>query len=345
MQDIVLAIRVGSPLSSNELVKNTFESIIKNIGTKKYIVLISLGRNISTSVRNICHHFATTHTQFLIFQDLEIFWSDFINEAIIKANEIGCKYFIKSHDDIELETPNFFEVLEAEVSSLSSPLGWISFTDTGWKRGDFSPAVREGYHIDALYEDALSNFTLFQFNKFPKKWFKNSPPIHAAHRISTEFLKIFNQPPLPYPKPINKIKSYKLDMPYAPIRVHAPYNHFVAIKLDTLNKIGYCSSWSTKNSLYVDEDWGLRSHQIGFSNIWIPKIEYFHYRGQSVGGSTRSLANIIFDANRVEALFELKWGFRPSPSEAQLQLISRKYSGTLIPWSIGRRSYEWDYIN
>jgi hypothetical protein len=285
------------------------------------------------------------HSQIIIFQDKEVYWSDFINEAIFMANQIGCKYFIKSHDDIELETPNFFETLEKSMCSLSTPIGWISFTDSGWRRGDFSPAVREGYHFDARYEGALANFTLFQFNKFPKKWIKNNLPIHTSHKIFNTILKFYKQPAIHYPKPVDRIKNYEVDMPISPIRVHAPYNHFVAIKLEILNKIGYCSSWNTKNSLYVDEDWGLRSHEMGFSNIWIPNIEYFHFRGHSVGGSTRSLSNIIADAKRVELLFTSSWGFLPVPTESQLEQISKKYKGTLIPWSIGRRSFEWDYIS
>jgi hypothetical protein len=111
--------------------------------------------------------------------------------------------------------------------------------------------------------------------------------------------------------------------------------------MDKLEKIGKCENWETYNALLVDEDWGLRALQLGLNNVWIPDIEYVHYRP---GGGTRSGKQIAKDQKRVHKLFFEKWGFHLVEGVEELDFIKEKYKNTNIPWSIDRNSYEWDYI-
>ena len=125
---------------------------------------------------------------------------------------------------------------------------------------------------------------------------------------------------------------------------HAPFNHFVLIKREILELIGPCEDWGTPNAYYVDEDWGLRCLEKNIPNIWIPGIEYIHYRGKFEGGGTRSWGSITRDMQRVKDLFYQKWGFHPEPTDEELEFLREKHKNNLIPWSSYRRSWEWENI-
>jgi len=43
-------------------------------------------------------------------------------------------------------------------------------------------------------------------------------------------------------------------------------------------------------------------------------------------------------------LFEKKWGFNPSSPKDKISWIKSRYSANHIIWSIGKKSYEWDYL-
>ncbi|GAI52407.1 unnamed protein product, partial [marine sediment metagenome] len=129
--------------------------------------------------------------------------------------------------------------------------------------------------------------------------------------------------------------------PNAPVKCHAPFNHFVLIEMDKLKRIGECENWQTHNALLVDEDWGLRALELGLHNVWVPDIEYIHYR---LRGGSRSSEQIAEYSERVHKLFFEKWGFDSEGRVEELDFIKEKYKNTNIPWSIDRKSYDWDYI-
>ncbi|MFC2066732.1 glycosyltransferase family 2 protein, partial [Chloroflexota bacterium] len=148
----------------------------------------------------------------------------------------------------------------------------------------------------------------------------------------------------PRPMPVRSREYYQslpYDFPSGPVKCHAPFNHFVLIEMDKLKRIGKCENWGTYNALLVDEDWGLRGLQIGLSNVWIPSVEYVHHR---LGGGTRSWEQIVKDQERVHRLFFEKWGFHSEGRVEELDFMKKKYKNTNIVWSMGRRSYDWDYI-
>jgi hypothetical protein len=341
MNDLAIAIEIGSPNSTVELVENTFKSLKKNIGECKWKVFLSIGLKIKPELKKFVYYWVQNNSEnFEIFEEVELSWAKFINNAIeITSNY---EYFIKSHDDIELLTSNFFHTAKKIINEIDKPLGWISFTDISWERGDFGPSVRPGYHLDHNIENWNSGL-MFQFNKFPPYWYLNNYLIDKAYSILSIIARMFWGKELKYPKVINRVKNYDLDLPIAPVKCHAPFNHFVMIKRSSLDKIGKCEDWNTPNALYVDEDWGLRALQLNLPNIWIPQIRYFHYRGFGRPGSTRSSRDIFSHRKRVDILFKNKWGFDSEPSRIEIEEIKVKYSNSLIPWSSYRNSYDWDY--
>jgi hypothetical protein len=338
-KDIAIAICVGSKDSTIKLVEKTFNSIKRNIGTPYFKVFICLGDLITKDLRAFVKDYVSFNTEnFVIYLEKEVFWSEFINTAIDAAK--GYKYFIKSHDDIQLLTPSFSTKIDSFFKKANRNLGWISFTDIGWKYGDFSPSVRPGYFKDIREKKAWELGTLFQFNNFPVFWFKAKKEVDflfsILYKLRIEFL--------PYPKPIKKISQYQLNLPKEAVLCHAPFNHFVLIQMSSLKKIGYCENWKTYNALYVDEDWGISALNLNLPNIWLPEVEYFHYRGLKRRGNTRSIDNISKNQIRVEKLFKDKWGFSPNPTDKEIEFIRKSHSENLIPWSINRNSFDWDYL-
>lgn len=342
MKDLAIAIEIGSPKSTIKLVSKTFESLKQNIGDCDWKVFLSIGLHINPKLKTFIYEWVKNNAlNFEIFEEDEISWAKFINNAIHLTADY--KYFIKSHDDIELLTPNFYQTATSIIDNIGKPVGWISFTDIAWQRGDFGPSVRPGYHIDHCKTNNWAKGTLFQLHKFPPYWYLNNYIFDYAYIIFALVLKKIGITNLPYPKSINKIKTFELDMPKAPVKCHAPFNHFVMIQRSSLNEIGKCEDWGTPNALYVDEDWGLRALELNLPNIWIPNISYFHFRGNGRPGSTRSLDDISSHVTRVDALFKAKWGFGSSPSPTEIKHIQYKYAQTMIPWSSYRNTYDWDY--
>jgi hypothetical protein len=342
MKNLAIAIEVGSPRSTINLVRKTFETLKQNIGKCDWMVFLSIGLKIKPELRKFVFDWVKTNNKyFRIFEEAEVSWAKFINGAIDISGDY--EYFIKSHDDIELLTPDFFKSAISRIEKTGKALGWISFTDIGWQRGDFGPSVRPGCLIDCRNSDNWSKGQIFQFHKFPPYWYLNNFLIDKGYLFFSKIARGFGINGLPYPKDIRKIKKYELDMPVAPVKCHAPFNHFVMIQRCSLDMIGKCEDWNTPNALYVDEDWGLRALQLNLPNIWIPDICYFHFRGNQRPGGTRSLYDIGKNRERVDALFYAKWGFCSDPTDMEIVEIREKYADTLIPWSSYRNSYEWDY--
>jgi len=343
MKDIAIAIKVGSPNSKVKLVRKTFDSIRQNIGNCDWKVFICLGLNISKEVDQFVKGYVQNDPdRFEIYLNADVSWAEFINMAIDIST--GYEYFIKAHDDIELLTQDFFSKVTNALKSINKEVGWISFHDVGWKKGNFSVSTRDGYYIDVLEENSWYTRQIFQFHLFPANWTKAPLLINYAYYGIKRLTTLLKLPVLPYPKPVRKIRNYKLDMPTAPVRCHAPFNNFVMIKRSVLDKIGKCEEWNTYNALLVDEDWGLRCLEKNIPNIWMPGIEHIHNMGKFEGGGTRSWPIITNDAKRVDDLFYKKWGFNHVPTPEELKFIREKYQNTLIPWSSYRRSWEWEYI-
>ena len=338
---IAIAIGIGSPNSQLSLVKTTINSIMANIGTNEYKLIIAIAPFIDERIKNYIYALKRDSSELVdLMPEENYYWADFINNAIDRARDY--RYFIKSHDDIELLTPNFLSKVEDILGNISEPVGWASFTDKDYLNGHWSPSTRPGYHKDYLFENGWMREKLFQFHSLPDNWWR--PPLftYAAYVIESQLRYRLHLKSRPLPvRSREYYENLPYDFPGAPVKCHAPFNHFVLIKMDELERIGKCEDWGTYNALLVDEDWGLRALQLGLNNVWIPDIEYVHYRP---GGGTRSWNQVIKDQERVHRLFYEKWGFHSKARVEELDFIKDKYKNTNIPWSMDRRSYDWDYI-
>jgi hypothetical protein len=340
--DLAIAIRIGSPQSSLELVRQTFESIQQNIGRCEYRFIVSTDPKIPDEVKKYLNTLEKRiPDHFEALGEKTLFWSEFINEAAARARD--CDFFIKSHDDIRLETPDFFPRFKRTVDALNAPLGWISFDDTGYLHGLWSPPTRPGYFADFKREGAWEKRQMFQFHRFPPDWWKCARIPTQAYRLREKLgrrIPAFAPRKLLLNPPRGPLLE-RLDIPRTPVRCHAPWNMFVAIERKALEKIGPCEHWQTFNALLVDEDWGLRAMRAGLLNAWFPDLAYFHNRLTVTGGGNRSQEMILKDNARVHSAFRDKWGFDPDPSVEELERLREKNPSDPILWSSGRRSYDW----
>ena len=115
------------------------------------------------------------------------------------------------------------------------------------------------------------------------------------HNLKEGYLNSHNMKGLPY------------DYPIAPVKCHAPFNHFILIKMEQLQQIGKLETWCSMN-LLQDEDLGLRAAKLGMFNIWIPKLEYVHKRIID-GTRTGITGQLRCSQPAVHQQFFKKWGF------------------------------------
>jgi hypothetical protein len=181
MKDIAIAISVGSPNSKWVDVQETFESIRNSIGECDWKIFLYIGEKISADVnRSLLSYVAKYKNNFQIIGQGDCYWSEFINLAIDASRDY--KYFIKSHDDIVLVTKNLYTRICEFYESNKTEFGWLSFTDIGWKNGDFSPSTRPGFHKDFIFNDAWETGKIFQFRKFPANWVRSG---YIQHLVIT----------------------------------------------------------------------------------------------------------------------------------------------------------------
>jgi hypothetical protein len=343
MRDLAIAIRMGSKESDLVRVSGTIESIQKNIGKCDYCFFLSIDPEIPVESKNYLYEKAKEGpNNFKLFPEEKIYWAEFINRAIESANDF--EYFIKAHDDIVLQTENFFPKVKTILESLEEKVAWISFNETSYLDGHWNPSVRPGYFKDFLENNAWNERKMFQFHNLPANWWKVNMFMQFIYKVQTTLISRVSKNLVVVKYPIKMMsQEYKnnLDFPNKPVRCHAPWNTFVLIKMSVLADIGKCEKWQTYNALFVDEDWGLRALEKKYWNIWIPEIEYLHVK--PILGGDRSQFQIKNDSERVSNLFYKKWKFNVKPNNKELEYIKIKYKDTFIPWSIGRNSYEWDY--
>jgi len=330
-KDISVVISVASPKSTLKLVRTTFESILKNLGTEGYQMIIYIGKDIDYEIKDYINVLKSNgYDRIVLLQNEEMTWAQVVNKAIDLSSEY--KYFLISHDDVELITENFFPKVEEAMSKITESVGWVSFTDEDYLSGNFAPSTREGFHKDILEENAWPKRKLFQFHNLPDNWWD---PSWISRKFGNRFEFLKNKLPREY------FESLNYDIPKAPVKCHSPFSHFILIEMEKLKQIGNCEEWNDF-SLLVDEDWGLEALRNNFQNIWIPHIKYLHNR---TSGGTRAWGQIVEDKSESARKFKEKWGFNiGNNSKEELDFIKEKYKNNLIPWSIGKNSYDWDYI-
>ena len=345
--ELSIAIRIGSPHSTLELVRQTIESFQECLPSTNYRFVVSIDPQIPSNIKDYIQHKSLEKPlSFLLLPEEKVYWSEFVNEAIRKSED--AEYFLIAHDDIQMLTPHFLSLVKKSVDSFKDSCGWITFDDVGYLNSHWSPPSRPGYFFDFIHEKAWPKRSMFQFHNLPPQWWKGNRWKADFYFYQYQVIRKLRLPlkPLAYPVfPLEKELTHLLDIPQKPVKCHAPFNQCSLIKTSTLRKIGYCENWQTFHGLLVDEDWGLRALAQKKPNIWLPSIQYLHVRKDVPGGGDRAQEQIIADQARVRNLFKIKWGFDSVPEKNGLEEIRRNFRNTLIPWSINRRSYEWDYMD
>ena len=136
----------------------------------------------------------------------------------------------------------------------------------------------------------------------------------------------------------DKLISWEKNLPKAAVWAHGPFSHLNLIKNDSLQIVGLFPNW-TAYTIMLDENQSLEALKNNLINLWIPSIQYFHPnrpRSRKVGG-------IRFERSAHEAFFR-KWGILEPYTDYDIDLVCDKFSSTLIPWSVGRYSYDWKYL-
>lgn len=312
----LIGMMVGSRQSTITLVRNSLRTILDRIGDD-VMIAVAIAPYLPKDFLHLVADIERMYPgKILTFPLYEGSWAQFANLVIDMSMDF--KWTIFSHDDVQLISDDFIPVMEGMLDQKRDTLGWISFLDWDYLRSGWAPSIREGFHIDAVRENAWSRKKIHNYHNLPENWYSPGMPKEC-------------------------LQSLPWDIPEKPIRCHAPFSHLIAIKSDTLRTvIRKCENWSPV-SLMVDEDWGLTALKNGLFNIWIPQLAYCHMR--TLGG-TRASPLIQQYGKFVHNQFRSKWGFMHkciyTPSE--LKDIRRRFSRTNIPWSMDRRSYEWDYV-
>lgn len=222
-------------------------------------------------------------------------------------DEYGKKsdYVILSHDDLKIETKDFYQKTKKIIENSIENIGWVTFTNTGYYKQfniPLSNSVREGFCID-----------------------RNNKYLFECHKFSNNEL----------------FSEHKLALPSKPVKCHAPFTHLVLFKPSLLGKLAYCEDWSPY-TLLIDEDWGLSSLMNNFTNVWIPEISYIH----PLRYSERSIKDIRYSSS-VHEKFLKKWDWNFSfggYSDDYINNIKKNFSQTNLCMSIGKFSYDWQYI-
>ena len=344
--ELSIAIRIGSPHSTLELVKQTIESFQECLPTTNYKFVLSTDPQIPRNIKDYIQYKSLEKPLlFLLLPEERVYWSEFVNEAIRKSED--AEYFLIAHDDIQMLTPDFLSLVKKALGKFEHSCGWIAFDDVGYLNSHWSTPSRPGYFVDFMNEDAWSKRSMFQFHNLPPQWWKGKRWKADFYFFQYQLIRKLKLPftPLSYPVfPMGEELRNLLDIPQKPVKCHAPFNQCSLIKTSTLKEIGFCENWETFHGLLVDEDWGLRALEKQKPNIWLPSIQYLHVRKDVPGGGDRAQEQITVDQERVHNLFKTKWGFDSVPSKDGLEEVKKNFGSTLIPWSVNRRSYEGDYI-
>jgi len=326
------------PNASVNFIKKCLGSVKSNIGIDDYRLFLSVSDDVDSKIDSFIERtFDEDRIERVPFHQ---YWADVANEAIDLAAEADCDYFVTLHDDVWITSENFLPRVDQHLDDVTEPVGWITFTDEGFLHGQpDTPPARPGFHED--YFEHETRRRMYQFHTLEEGWWK--PPLSQwlLFRLRNKLQRTLGRDLSPPPtRSSHYYESLPYDMPEEPVKCHAPWTHLMIIKMDRLWQIGYAEHWETENTLLLDEDWGLRALEEGLFNMWIPTMGYVH--GER--GRTRSSDIIYEHRERVHNLFKEKWGYPVDIEESHLDYVESEYAGTNIPWSIGRKSYEWNYF-
>jgi len=303
--DVIIFIVSVGPNVHIENIMQTVYSISRNIGIQNYKYYFVVDKAIIA--KTIYDRFKTNPliSNFLLKIVLsKDSWAENFNTFFYKYQKYT-KYILISHDDLIVNTKNFWNLALIGLKDKKNKIAWITFTnDHYYEFGGIplSNSVRTGFAID-----------------------RNAKVRFECHKFSGTKVTLDNY--------------YLFDYPKLPVRCHAPFSHLMLIKTDVLKAISYCEDWS-KYSLLIDEDWGMRALLLGYTNIWIPNIFYTHPNPYN---SYKRIRDLRFE-HIVHSKFTKKWGIDLPYSDETIKYVQKKYANTNLPWSSYRKTFEWDYL-
>jgi hypothetical protein len=304
--DLIYFINSGGPNINLLNVKDTLKSIKEKTGIENYGIYYvvdtpSNEENILKIVNElelqnkILKFFISTNSWAYNFN---IFLDEYKDKA---------KYFLYSHDDLEIKTDNFFTKALEKINQIDEKIGWITFTSDGYYSQLLKPmsnSVREGFCKDRF----------------------NYPQLFECHKFTSS--EVFSTDKVVFPQE-------------SVVKCHAPFPHFVMIGNEALKDIGYCSDWSLY-TLLIDEDWGMESLKKGYNNIWITDIIYTH----PLRPYERKMQGVRFQ-DEVHKKFQDKWEWNfniGNYSDEFVEHFCKKYENTNLPLTKNKFSYEWQYL-
>lgn len=303
--DAIVFINSSGPNVMFENIQDTISSINKNIGNYKFGYYIVID-NIETE--NFIKNLFVGSDLLLEIKNSNNSWAKNFNEFFDLYKE-RTNYFIISHDDLIIKTEDFFTKTLKEIEGVEDIVGWITFTSDGYYREQgigMANTIREGFATDRY----------------------NYPQLYECHKFGRG-------------ESFASDKEHLLDYPERAVKCHAIFPHLMLISSKSLKKIGYCSDW-TKYTLLIDEDWGMEALRNNLWNVWIPNIFYTH----PLRYSQRKSQGVRFEPEAHNG-FAKKWGFyfgSNTYTDDFIRQICEKYKNTNIPFSAGKRTFDWEYL-
>jgi len=314
MLDVIVFIASVGPIVNKGSLLETIYSISKNIGEcnyKFYIVIDNEGMKKFTE-----QIFDNEKLRHVIKENslLEVVytkgpWATDYND-FFEAYKNTTEYILVSHDDLTINTPNFFRKTLKEIEGKEDEVSWITYTnDHYYKRtsGIMPNSIITGFHTDA----------------------GNYPLVFECHNFKEgEYLTEDNEDLLDYPD--------------RAVKCHGIFIIPGLISVKSMEKIGPCANFGPYTML-INEDWSLESLKNNLFSIWVPDIFITHPNPKYPRNTDFDLR---FEAESHRLFYE-KWGFfahKDYVKPEKREQILEKYKDTSIPWSASRKTYEWDYL-
>ena len=319
MIDVIIFIVSAGPNVLKENLIETVYSISKNIGEVNYkYYIVTDSRDQEKFINEVM--FVHPRLQQAIPSDalLEVVyrtgsWAAAYNEFFKKYGN-STKYILISHDDLTINTPDFFNKTLKQTEGKEEEIGWITYTNDYYYKFAKKPianSCKDPFSIDR----------------------GKDPQVYECHQFDSD-------------EKITPENRKKLKFPKAPVKCHGPYTHFNLISTRALHKMPPCVDW-TPYTILLDNDWNLEALKANLFNVWVPDVVYTHpnpkYKHLRKPGT-----DLRFERTAHQKFYE-KWGFwlpmgdRIINDEA-IEFIREKYKDTHIPLSSYKNTYDWDYL-
>lgn len=219
-----------------ENISDTILSVDKNINTTYKFFIVTDSDSRAEQIRNI-FELNKLFDKLLKIEISQNSWAKSFNSFVENYKNMS-NYLLCSHDDLIVETFDFFNKTIEEISGYEDSIAWIGFTSNSYYK---------------KYNLIVPQSAREVFSKDRLLW----PRVFELHNMGSKY------------------DESLLNMPSRACKVPGLYPHFNLIKFSNLEKIGLCPEWGNY-TLLIDEHWSLQSLINNLWSIWIPTIFYEH---------------------------------------------------------------------